>query len=69
MFEYSTGWMLQHFTGACPWDYSHVHGHHIDGIIRLDYGPCWIGTGTMSELMYPFLDSIAFVVSSKKKED
>ena len=55
MAEYTSGWGLQHFVGACPWDYSQCK-YHINGFIRLDYAPVWFGVGLFFEsIFYHFL--------------
>ena len=41
--EYSTGALLRK-ADRCPWDYSHAP-LNIDGLIRLDYAPCWFALG------------------------
>ena len=45
--EFITGRLLQK-KHACPWDYSEAP-LNIDGVIRLDYAPCWFGTGLLYE--------------------
>ena len=46
-FEYISGIFLKK-RGACPWDYSNA-STNIDGVIRLDYAPCWIAAGLLFE--------------------
>lgn len=45
--EYVSGAFLKRH-GICPWDYS---GRllNIDGLIRLDFAPCWFGAGLLFE--------------------
>ena len=45
--EYSTGYVLKK-AGRCPWDYSHAP-LNINGLVRLDYAPCWFGAGLLFE--------------------
>jgi uncharacterized membrane protein len=40
--EYSCGAFLRHTLGVCPWDYQD-RGVNVDGLIRLDFLPCWYG--------------------------
>jgi len=40
--EFSTGWLLQKFTGKCPWDYSRAK-YNFRGLVRWDYAPLWFG--------------------------
>lgn len=51
--EFITGWLLEVFTGSCPWEYQ--TGLHIMGFIRLDYFPLWAGFGFMTETLVKFL--------------
>lgn len=46
-FEYISGKLLKKHN-LCPWDYSNAPTN-IDGIIRLDYAPFWIGAGLLFE--------------------
>ena len=43
--EYSTGYVLKK-GGRCPWDYSHAP-LNINGLVRLDYAPCWFTLGLL----------------------
>lgn len=45
--EYISGAFLK-ARNMCPWDYS---GKllNIDGLIRLDFAPCWFGAGLLFE--------------------
>ena len=45
--EYVTGSFLK-ARGMCPWDYS-GRLFNIDGLIRLDFAPCWFGAGLLFE--------------------
>lgn len=45
--EYISGFFLRLF-GICPWDYS-GRAFNIDGLIRLDFAPCWFGAGLLFE--------------------
>lgn len=53
--EWFSGWMLETFTGACPWEYS--VGWHVFGYIRLDYFPVWYLFAFMVEKIFIFLDN------------
>lgn len=46
-FEYLSGRFLRK-RGCCPWDYSGTR-FHINGLIRLDYLPLWMGAGLLFE--------------------
>jgi hypothetical protein len=37
--EFVSGWLLEQFTGKCPWEYQ--EGWHVAGYIRLDFAPAW----------------------------
>jgi uncharacterized membrane protein len=54
--EFITGWMLDVFTGQCPWEYT--TGWHVMGYIRLDYTPFWMLFGGMVERVIVFLQSL-----------
>lgn len=56
--EFITGWLLDVFTGQCPWEYK--TGWHIMGYIRLDYFPFWAGFGLLVELVLRFLMKLRF---------
>lgn len=45
--EYTSGKFLRDHH-VCPWDYS-GKPTNIDGLIRLDYTPCWFFTGLLFE--------------------
>lgn len=45
--EYVTGYLLKS-KGICPWDYS-GRRFSIDGLIRLDFAPCWFAAGLIFE--------------------
>lgn len=45
--EYSTGFLLKK-AGRCPWDYSEAP-LNINGLVRLDYAPCWFALGLFYE--------------------
>ena len=55
-FEFLTGWLLDVFTGSCPWEYK--EGLHIAGYIRLDYVFAWMGFGIMVERIYLFASKV-----------
>lgn len=46
-FEYLTGTLLKKHH-SCPWDYS-KSPFNINGVIRLDYAPFWMGAGLIFE--------------------
>ena len=52
--EYSSGWLLRHTLGQCPWDYSNA-AWNIHGLIRLDYAPFWGVGGLLAERISLFL--------------
>lgn len=56
--EFITGWLLDVFTGACPWEYK--TGWQILGYIRIDYFPLWAMFGLMVELALKFLMRLRF---------
>lgn len=45
--EYLSGSLLR-TAGICPWNYA---GHYfsVDGLIRLDFAPCWFAAGLIFE--------------------
>jgi len=45
--EYATGAFLK-ARDMCPWDYS-GRIFNIDGLIRLDFAPCWFAAGLLFE--------------------
>ncbi len=45
--EYVTGYFLKSW-GICPWDYTGKR-LNVDGLIRLDFAPCWFGAGLLFE--------------------
>ncbi|MCI8453509.1 MAG: hypothetical protein HFE84_02680 [Lachnospiraceae bacterium] len=47
MAEYGFGSLLR-LAGACPWDYT-GRMLNVDGLIRLDFAPCWFGAGLFFE--------------------
>lgn len=50
--ELITGFMLEQFTGRCPWEYQ--TGWHFGGYIRFDYLPLWMLFGAMIEEFHRF---------------
>jgi hypothetical protein len=54
--ELITGYLLEQFTGKCPWEY-HT-GWHFGGYIRFDYLPLWMLFGAMIEEFHRFNRSI-----------
>lgn len=46
-FEYLSGSLLKKHH-LCPWDYSNA-STNINGLIRLDYAPCWMLAGLIFE--------------------
>ena len=59
--EYITGYLLQHFTGACPWDYSGTP-FSINGLIRLDYTPAWFVAGLLFERLHTLIVRISAII-------
>lgn len=55
-FEYLTGSLLRrhHF---CPWDYSSARTN-VNGLIRLDYAPLWLGAGLLFERILVHTDRL-----------
>jgi len=49
--EYLTGYLLDYFIGACPWDYS-GNPFSVQGYIRLDYAPVWFAAGLLFEQIH-----------------
>lgn len=45
--EYVSGFFLRLYN-MCPWDYT-GRFFSIDGLIRLDFAPCWFGAGLLFE--------------------
>jgi len=54
LIEYICGWLLDVFTGDCPWRYT--EGLHVNGYIRLDYFPAWLLFGYGVELLWRRLE-------------
>lgn len=53
--EFTSGFLLDQFTGKCPWEYT--TGWHIAGYIRLDYIPAWYLFAALVEWLYISLDN------------
>ncbi len=47
LIEYTTGSVLQ-YLHICPWNYNSSK-YNINGLIRLDYAPCWFVVGLFFE--------------------
>ncbi|MBI1288311.1 MAG: hypothetical protein GC178_12125 [Flavobacteriales bacterium] len=60
--ELITGFMLEQFTGRCPWEYQ--SGWHFGGYIRFDYLPLWMLFGAMIEEFHRFNLKIGITESS-----
>jgi uncharacterized membrane protein len=54
--EFITGWLLDVFTGKCPWEYT--TGWHVMGYIRLDYTPFWMLFGGLVEKIVVYLQGL-----------
>jgi len=54
--EFIAGWLLDVFTGQCPWEYT--SGWHIMGYIKLDYAPFWMLFGGLVERIIVFLQRL-----------
>ncbi len=54
--EYTWGWLLRRTTGQCPWDYGPARWA-VNGLIRLDYLPCWLAACWMFERLFVTLHS------------
>ena len=54
--EFITGWILDVFTGQCPWEYT--SGWHVMGYIRIDYLPLWMAFGGFVEKVVMFLKNL-----------
>ena len=52
--EFITGFLLDQFTGKCPWEYT--SGWHVMGYIRLDFAPAWMFFSFLIENLYRYLD-------------
>ncbi len=63
--EYSTGWLLRYFLGACPWDYSDSI-YSINGLIRLDMGVEWFCAGLLFERIHDWLDWVLVSLTTKQ---
>jgi hypothetical protein len=53
--EFTSGLLLQCFTGSCPWHYT--SGWNIMGFIRLDYFPAWLLFVWLVEQIYIFMNT------------
>jgi hypothetical protein len=53
--EFTSGYLLQLFTGECPWHYT--TGWNVMGLIRLDYFPAWLVFAWLTERIYIFMNT------------
>jgi hypothetical protein len=53
--EFTTGYLLQVFTGKCPWHYT--SGWNVMGLIRLDYFPAWLVFAWLTAWIYVFMNT------------
>jgi hypothetical protein len=53
--EFTSGYLLQYFTGDCPWHYT--SGWNVMGLIRLDYFPAWLFFAGTVEQIYIFMNT------------
>ena len=53
--EFTSGALLQFFTGSCPWHYT--SGLNILGLVRLDYFPAWLLFVWLVEQIYIFMNT------------
>lgn len=60
--EYVAGWLLRRLTGACPWDYTGRAQRHLNGLVRLDYGPVWALLGLGLEPVHDVLVRLTPVI-------
>ncbi len=51
--EYSSGWFLRGIFGAAPWKYTNSLA--VNGLVRLDYAPCWFIVGLGFEQLHDYL--------------
>lgn len=54
--EYLSGKSLRD-RDLCPWDYRHSH-FHVNGLIRIDYAPCWFLFGLFLERLLPYMHKL-----------
>lgn len=54
--EYISGFLLEQFTGRCPWLYT--TGWQVSGYIRLDYTPAWFFFSAIVEYLYRFVSGL-----------
>ncbi len=52
--EFLMGWLLEKFTGRCPWHYTSRWA--IKGFIRLDYFAFWMAFGWILEVVFVLLN-------------
>lgn len=57
--EFTSGYLLEKFTGRCPWLYT--DGWHIMGYIRLDYLPAWMGFAYLLEKLSMFFRELGLI--------
>lgn len=57
--EYTTGALLRRALGKCPWDYGECGGHHVQGLVRLDYAPLWYAVAALFTVGRPLLRRMA----------
>ncbi len=57
--EFTSGFLLEKFTGRCPWLYE--EGWQIMGYIRLDYLPAWMGFSFLLEKLVVFFRGLGLI--------
>ncbi len=57
--EFISGFLLEKFTGKCPWQYT--EGLHIMGYIRLDYLPAWMGFAYLLERLVIYFRELGII--------
>lgn len=59
--EFSTGWVLRHVLGRCPWDYGAAR-FGIMGLVRLDYLPFWLMVAIGFDSLCAWMDKALVVL-------
>lgn len=59
--EYSSGFILKHLLGVCPWDYGN-RLMSVNGFIRLDFTPVWFCMGLLFEKVHDYLERFTVLI-------
>lgn len=54
MIEFSSGYLIKHWTGKIPWDYG-AGKYTIMGLVRLDYAGFWYILSLAAHYLHPYI--------------